>query len=59
VAEHGKLLQGEDLVGKRLLDIGCGSGIHSLAALRLDATEVLALDLDPDSVETTRAVLAR
>ena len=50
-------LAGESLTGKRFLDVGCGSGLHSLAALRLGASEVLALDLDPDSVATTRAVL--
>lgn len=48
-----------DLSGKTFLDIGCGSGLHSLAALRLGAKEVLAIDLDPDSVATTRAVMER
>ncbi len=46
-----------DLKGKRFLDIGCGSGLHSLAALRLGASEVVAVDLDPDSVTTTRKLL--
>lgn len=50
-------LVGEDLRGKRFLDIGCGSGIHSLAALRLGATEVVAVDVDPDSATTTRNML--
>ena len=51
-------LAGGDLTGKRFLDIGCGSGLHSLAALRLGAGEVVALDIDPDSVATTRELLA-
>jgi 2-polyprenyl-6-hydroxyphenyl methylase/3-demethylubiquinone-9 3-methyltransferase len=50
-------LAGGDLQGKRFLDIGCGSGLHALAALRLGASEVLAVDIDPDSVATTRRVL--
>lgn len=50
-------LVGDDLRGKRFLDIGCGSGIHSLAALRLGAAEVIAVDVDPDSVATTRNML--
>jgi 2-polyprenyl-6-hydroxyphenyl methylase/3-demethylubiquinone-9 3-methyltransferase len=50
-------LVGGDLKGKRFLDIGCGSGLHSLAALRLGAGEVVALDIDPDSVATTRELL--
>lgn len=43
--------------GKRFLDIGCGSGLHSLAALELGASSVTAFDLDPNSVSTTQAVL--
>ena len=52
-----RLLGSTDLSGKRWLDIGSGSGIHSLAALKLGASEVLALDLDSMSVETTRRLL--
>lgn len=60
-AEAGlsRLLGGARLDGRRFLDIGCGSGLHSLAALRLGASEVVATDIDPDSVATTRAVLER
>lgn len=50
-------LTGGDLRGRRFLDIGCGSGVHALAALALGASEVVAVDIDPDSVATTRAVL--
>ena len=42
--------------GETFLDIGCGSGIHSLAASILGA-KVSAVDIDPASVETTRSVL--
>lgn len=41
-----------DLKGKSILDIGCGSGIHSLAALRAGARFVVSMDYDPDSVKT-------
>lgn len=58
VAGLSRLLEGERLDGKRFLDIGSGSGLHALAAFELGAAEVVALDIDPDSVETTRAVLA-
>lgn len=54
-----RLLGGERLDGKRVLDIGSGSGLHALAALRLGAREVVAVDLDADSVATSRAVLDR
>lgn len=57
--ELRRLLGNEPLTGKRFLDIGCGSGLHSLAALRLGASEVVAVDIDANSVATSRAVLAR
>ena len=47
------------LAGNTFLDIGCGSGLHSLAALSLGAARVLATDIDENSVITTNAVLAR
>ena len=34
----------------RVLDIGCGSGVLSIAAARLGASEVLGLDIDPTAV---------
>lgn len=39
------------LEGKVFLDFGCGSGIHSLAALELGAKKVISIDVDIDSVE--------
>jgi ribosomal protein L11 methyltransferase len=38
-----------------LLDIGCGSGVLAIAAVRLGFAPVLAIDVDPIAVETTRA----
>ncbi len=43
------LLPGHSLQGKRFLDIGCGSGLFSLAARRLGA-EVWSFDFDAQSV---------
>lgn len=39
---------------RRFLDLGCGSGILSAAALKLGADEALALDLDPVAAGTAR-----
>jgi ribosomal protein L11 methyltransferase len=39
----------------RILDYGCGSGILAIAAAKLGATHVDAVDLDPQAVETTQA----
>lgn len=43
----------------RVLDVGCGSGILALAALRLGATHVVACDTDPGAVAATRDNAAR
>ena len=37
-----------------LLDVGCGSGVLAIAAVRLGFEPVLAVDVDPVAVETTR-----
>jgi predicted RNA methylase len=54
-----RLVGRENIEGKTFLDIGCGSGLFSLAAVRLGARKLLAVDLDPKSVETTRRTLSR
>jgi len=38
----------------RVLDAGCGSGILAIAAAKLGASGVLAVDIDPDCVRITR-----
>jgi ribosomal protein L11 methylase PrmA len=46
---------GRDGVEDRtVLDIGSGSGIHSLGFHTLGAKEILSVDVDPHSVEATR-----
>ncbi len=40
--------------GDRVLDMGCGSGILSAAALLLGASRVLAVDIDEGAVHTAR-----
>src|SRR5579863_4388831 len=42
-----EFLDGLDLNGKSVADIGTGSGILALAAARAGATDVLALDINP------------
>jgi 2-polyprenyl-6-hydroxyphenyl methylase/3-demethylubiquinone-9 3-methyltransferase len=53
------LLGERDLAGRSLLDVGCGSGLHALAALRLGAGRVVAIDIDPVSAATARELLER
>lgn len=37
-----------------VIDVGCGSGILSIAALKLGATKALGVDLDEESVKNSR-----
>jgi len=54
-----RLLGVQSLEGRSFFDIGCGSGLHSLAALRLGAARVLAIDVDEVAVQTAQDVLSR
>lgn len=51
-----EFLEGTDLKEKTFLDVGCGSGLHSLAALRAGARRVVAFDIDPRSVAAARRI---
>ncbi|MHA1337168.1 MAG: class I SAM-dependent methyltransferase [Promethearchaeota archaeon] len=41
----------KDLTNKTFLDIGCGSGLFSLAAFKLKAKKIVSFDVDPFSVK--------
>jgi ribosomal protein L11 methyltransferase len=49
-----QILDSMALAGKTLIDYGCGSGILGLAALKLGAAHVTAVDLDPQALLATR-----
>ncbi len=58
--ENLRRLSGDTgLEGRSFLDIGCGSGLHSLAALHLGASRVYCVDIDSDSVAAAERTLAR
>jgi len=54
-----RLIPVAELKAHSFLDIGCGSGLHALAAAELGANRILAIDIDPDSVATSKAVLSK
>jgi malonyl-CoA O-methyltransferase len=43
--------------GRRVLDLGCGTGRHTLALVEAGAAEVVALDLTPEMMALARAKL--
>ena len=47
-------LEGLSLDGKTILDYGCGSGILSIAALKLGCAHAVAMDVDPQACLATQ-----
>jgi ribosomal protein L11 methyltransferase len=54
-----RLLETRLTPGATVVDLGCGSGILSIAAALLGAAQVLALDIDRAAVEITNSNAAR
>jgi ribosomal protein L11 methyltransferase len=53
-----RLLQVTEVAGRRVVDVGTGSGVLAIAARRLGARDVVAFDVDPDAVASARANVA-
>jgi ribosomal protein L11 methyltransferase len=49
-----QILDSLSVAGRRVIDYGCGSGILGIAALKLGAAHVTAVDLDPQALLATR-----
>ena len=54
-----ELLQRIDVAGARVIDVGTGSGVLALAAWKLGAAGVTAVDNDPDALQNARDNIAR
>jgi ribosomal protein L11 methyltransferase len=48
-----RLLENHIQPGIDVIDVGCGSGILSIAAIKLGAKHVLAVDVDSESIKST------
>lgn len=54
-----ELLQQVDVDGRRVIDAGTGSGVLAIAAAKLGASSVLAVDNDPDALLNARENVER
>lgn len=54
-----ELLQGLDVKGRHVIDVGTGSGVLAIAAWKLGAAAVSAVDNDPDALLNARDNIAR
>lgn len=50
-----KLLNGIDLNGKTVCDLGCGSGILGITAVKMGASSCIMTDIDRQAVEAARS----
>jgi ribosomal protein L11 methyltransferase len=53
------LLQSADVTGRRVVDVGTGSGVLAIAAWRLGASSIVAMDNDPDAIQNARENVER
>jgi ribosomal protein L11 methyltransferase len=54
-----RLLQQLDVQGRRVIDVGTGSGVLAIAAWKLGAQSVVAVDSDPDALFNARENIER
>ena len=60
LAEVERLIDGSGPAGRLVVaDVGCGSGVLAVAAARLGADRVVAIDIDPEAVRVTEENAAR
>ena len=58
VRDIQKFLGNDGVKGRTFVDIGCGSGLSSLAAYRLGASQIDSIDIDPINISNTENLKA-
>lgn len=53
------LLQSVDVSGGDVIDLGTGSGVLAIAAVKLGASNATGVDVDPDALQSARENIAR
>jgi ribosomal protein L11 methyltransferase len=53
------ILQRLDVAGRRVIDVGTGSGVLAIAAAKLGAARVIAMDNDPEALRNSRENISR
>lgn len=48
-----RAIEAQVQIGSSMIDVGCGSGILTIAAVKLGAAAVYALDIDPEAIHVT------
>ncbi len=48
ILDHSEVVR-----GKRVVDLGCGSGVVAIAAMKAGALSVIAVDIDPNAIAAT------
>jgi 2-polyprenyl-6-hydroxyphenyl methylase/3-demethylubiquinone-9 3-methyltransferase len=56
VRDISGFLERDSLKGLSFLDVGCGSGLSSLAAYRMGASEIISVDLDPKNIRNLQLI---
>lgn len=56
IEDMTQFMNRSDLIGLSFLDVGCGSGLSSMAAYKLGAANITSVDIDPKNIANVNAL---